>query len=234
MKRTSRMLQRSLVISLFLFLCAAIPAGAAVISWTDWTSATPGSAGSAVGTIYGGTVGVTYDGEIAFAQLGNGVGDLNNYWTEPNPLSKPYTGNSVVSNAPTPVEMIATNLSDTTRSITFTAPVLNPILAIVSLGQLGLPVTYDFDQPFTVLSEGQGFWGDGSYTLGSIDTLTGREFHGVLQFSGLISSINWSSAPDEYWHGITVGAPVPEPGTMMLLGSGLIGLAGWGRKKFRK
>jgi hypothetical protein len=28
--------------------------------------------------------------------------------------------------------------------------------------------------------------------------------------------------------------PVAEPSTMLLLGAGLIGLAGWGRKKFKK
>lgn len=201
--------------------CASLSplALAGPITWTDWTSATVGPAGSAAGTI--GSVGIRYGGDVTFAQLGAGI----NYWTE---VTAPYTGNAVVDNAPTASEMIAMSRSGITNTITFSQAVTNPIMAIVSQGQNGLPVTYDFDSPFSVLSEGHGYWGDGSYTLGAGDMLTGRELHGAIQFNGSFTSISWVSAPGEYWHGFTIGLEertnVPEPSALLLLGLGLLGL----------
>lgn len=196
---------------------------AAIIQWTDWTSATlAGASGTAGG------VGVTFTGTLSFAQLGFGTivgpgsgSSTIDYWIEHSPA--PYTGNAVVENRPTGYELLAFN-GASTNSLVFDSPVVDPIMAIVSMGQSGVPVTYDFDTPFTLLSEGWGYWGDGTYTLGAGDVLTGRELHAVIQFEGTVSAIHWTSTA-ENWHGFTVGtAPVPEPGTMGLLVVGLIGL----------
>ncbi|WP_172399657.1 PEP-CTERM sorting domain-containing protein [Geothermobacter hydrogeniphilus] len=206
-------------------------AGASTIGWTDWTAATTGASGSAKGAISvgGSNIDVAFNGVLSFAQLGTGT----NFWTEGSPA--PYTNNPVIDNAPTPSELLGLNLRGS-YSLTFSEPVANPVMAIVSLGRINQPVSYVFDTPFTLLSEGQGWWGDGNYTLGGSNVLTGYELHAAIQFEGLLSSIKWTSAPDEYWHGITVGvpddvAPVPEPSLMLLLGSGLAGLALLRRKE---
>lgn len=221
-------MMKSLLLALLVCTFSVTTAFAAPISWTDWTEATTTTAKGSL-NVDGSTVSVEYSGLLSFWQLGTGT----NYWTESDPA--PYTGNSVIDNAPTASEMLALD-QPATNNITFSEALLNPVMAIVSLGRTSLPVSYDFDNTFSVLSEGRGYWGDGTYTLGTGDVLTGNELHAAIQFDGLVSSISWSSDPNEYWHGVTFGvatdtAPVPEPGTLLLLGSGLAGLGFYARKR---
>lgn len=82
---------------------------------------------------------------------------------------------------------------------------------------------YTYDQAFTIDSEGQGYWGNDATNgvLGVGNTLTMREFHGVLRFNAPVTSLTFSTGP-EYWQAFTFGTAVPEPGSLALAGLALL------------
>ncbi len=56
---------------------------------------------------------------------------------------------------------------------------------------------------------------------------------GLFYGSSIDGGFTISASPEGFTYSASI-TPVPEPTTMLLLGSGLIGLAGYGRKKFFK
>jgi hypothetical protein len=212
-------LARATALVLGILAASAVALQSQQVVWTEWNTA-------ATGTVSGnmGAVGVVYAGPYAFAQVNNvGV----NYWNFPI-----YD----VPNRPERSDIIALNVAGS-HSITFSAPVMNPFFAFVSVGRPGLSVSYFFGAPFEVISVGPGYWGNGPLVRDG-QTMIGTEGHGVIQFSGTFTEIAWSTAPNENWHGLTVGATltqpvqVPEPLGAVLVITGLAGLAALRRRRW--
>ncbi len=178
------------------------PAFGAIASWSDWTSASSGNPGSANGMIVLPnltTVSINYIGEISFAQTSGGI----NYWAPPTAYISPTVENPPPANDI--IALIGGNV--TVNMITFSEPVVNPVMAIVGLGRTGVPVRYQFDAPFVILSNGPGFGGNGPLTELPGNVLEGKEGHGTIQFPGSYTSISWTVPNAENWHGFTIGIP---------------------------
>ncbi|MGA2173612.1 MAG: VPDSG-CTERM sorting domain-containing protein [Verrucomicrobiota bacterium] len=197
------------------------------IQYTHWTSDNLG-----LGQVYGtlGGVNVTYSGEVAFDQLNN----TGTYWyTDPSQVPGSGTEylNAVVGNTPSTSDMIAITGASVVDTFTFSSPVTDPVMLLVSLGQSGIHTTYTFNTPFTVLSDGPGWWGGPGTLVQSGNALTGIEGDGSIEFVGTYSSISFVGSAPEYWNGFTIGTPVPDGGlTAALLGGALVGLQALRRK----
>lgn len=193
------------------------------VSWTDWTSTTSATVSGTL-TVGSSAVGVTFSGPYFFAQTSGGT----NYW---NPAA-PYIS-AAVDNAPPASDIIALDTGGL-KTITFSQPVQDPLLALVSWNSN----TVDFGVPIDILSFGCGFFGCGTPILNGTGTgfFGSGEVHGTIRLPGVYSSITFTDS-SEFWHGLTVGAmglpssPVPEPSTWLLMGTGLLGLLGYGWRR---
>ena len=211
--------------------CAGANASA-IYYYANWTSGTLSSLtnGSASGIIATsqGMVNVSYTGDVAAPTQVNNIG--YDYFSS---YAAIYS-DAAVSNKPLRVDIIALSQSHAfADTLTFSTPVTNPILDIVSLGSVYQGTTYVFNATPTILSQGSGAYG-GCNTCLSVSgrTLTGHEGDGVVQFLGTYSQLSWTTAGGEYWNGFTVGvaglagnrasdgdtaSPTPEPATWVNL-----------------
>jgi hypothetical protein len=182
--------------------------------WAHWTTMTAGNPGTVAGTLLppSGAITVTYSGEVYSALLpglpGTQTTTGTNYFTPASTYTSATVGNSPLLPGIV-MQQGGTQLVD---SLTFSRPVTNPVLAIMSLGdsQTGVAGLFQFSafaEPFTVLKQGPGAQA-GPGTLSNVNgDLHGDDGDGLVQFNGTFTTIKWTD-PNGEWpgqHGVTVG-----------------------------
>ena len=139
----------------------------------------------------------------------------------------PWPACDALSNLPTNNDFVTPSGSQVLHTITFSKAVINPCVAIISLGQFGIQTNWTFNAPFNLIDQGQGYWGNGVFTIVG-HTISAGEAHGIIQFKGTLSSLTLTTNRTENWSGLTIGtAGVPEPASwaMLIAGFGLVGAA---------
>lgn len=187
-------------------LALAGTAGATTVAWTDWQTATSGTASGTIAAPSG-AVGVSYAGGYSFVQTGCGTA----YWSPGD-----YNG---TLNKPFDCDIVALSTGGT-KTISFDTDVTDPYMALMSWN--GNDVR--FSAPFDLISNGRGYWGSGTPIIDADDQgfFGSGEVHAIIRFTGTFRSITFTDT-SENWHGFTIGiedrapAPVPAPATLALL-----------------
>ncbi len=217
---------RFLCLTLLMTPCVA---AGATVGWVDWTER---GGDWLVGELIltdGTEVEVRYDGGLFGSRIDGGV----SYWVP----ESTYVSGEAEHGPPTGDMVILAGGDESLHTLTFSPPVLDPVVAVVSVGRPNLLVEYQFDRPFTILSSGGDYWSpeedtrlvDAGPNDRGGDTLQGWEGSGTLQFAGVVEQLSWTIPLREGWHGLTVGAakaPVPEPPAFALCLTVLVGLCG--------
>jgi hypothetical protein len=203
-------------------------ANAATIDWATWSSSSSNvlTGGTATG-VTGAGVTITYSGEVQQVVPNYPSWDPNATWAD----------GTVIANAPLAsggIIKLFGGPGTGTDTITFSSAVLNPVIAIWSLGQGGDPTTFNFDQAFTIVAGGSSVEYGGSTITSSGTVVTGVEGNGSIEFTSpdAITSITFITPNTENWYGFTVGvAAVPELSTWVMM---ILGFAGVGFMAYRQ
>lgn len=259
-KRINKALLAVAAISLGLASAGAGAAPIFWTDWTGANVGSIAGAFQAQGTLTTNqsSVTVTYSNPqgIGFYQASGGTDYWQNNRAGRNPATSPYTS-AAVDNIPTDTDIVALRYAGM-QTLNFSQAIANPVFAFVSLNGNGYAFNRDFELLSLGGVDGNdcGYWGCGGaskvvvdlgggnfeYQLNS-NNIGGSEPHGALRFLGAFDSVAWRSTSNEYWNGFTVGVQgtaeevfppgpdLPEPGSLALLGLGLLGLVTAGRRK---
>jgi PEP-CTERM motif len=199
------------------------------IDWAAWSGATTGNTTGSASAAFDSGLTASYHGELQSLVI--------NY---PSYAPASTFSGGTVANAPAQADGILQIFGGTaagTNTITFSQAVLNPVLAIWSLGQSGITAQFNFNTAFAIESGGPSAEYGGTAITSVGNTVFGAEGNGVIQFNGSVTSISWTNPVFENWYGFTLGVPVaavPEPETYALMLAGLAALGAVTRRRRRK